>query len=126
MGDWSVEPWGNDEAADWYYAFWENCDFSMLINEINNFDVHEERFDSVRAACYLLETIGIVYIWPSDYIDDLEPILIKAINILKNMINPPDENWGFLDMWGNDDSVIEEVKRQISVLENRLVSCTTA
>lgn len=120
MGDWSREPWGNDEAADWFHVFWKNSDFSLLINEIENFSPEEERYDSVRAACYLLQTIGIVYVWPVRHMDILKDLLIKSISILTNMLNPPNENWGFLDMWGNDPEVIKAVESQIEILRVRL------
>lgn len=120
MGDWNVQPWANDEAADWFHSFWENHDFAVLIDEINDFDPNEERYDSVRAASYLLQTLGIAYVWPSAHQEALKPLLVKAISILSNMINPPDESWGFLDMWGHSPSVIESVRMQIEALEARL------
>lgn len=120
MGDWSKEPWGNDEAADWFGLFWKNSDFSLLINEIDNFSPKEERYDSVRSACYLLEVLGIVYVWPSQHMDILKKLLSKAISILENMITPPTDDWGFLDMWGSDPEIIKAVELQIEVLRTRL------
>lgn len=120
MGDWSSEPWGNDEAADWFHMFWKNSDFSLLINEIENFSPEDERYDSVRAASYLLQTIGIVYIWPVRHMDILKDLLIKSISILENMLNPPNEDWGFLDMWGGDIEVIRSVESQIVMLKKCL------
>jgi hypothetical protein len=120
MGDWNVQPWANDEAVEWFYNFWKEHDFSVLINEIKYFDRREERYDSVRAASYLLQNLGVAYVWPSVHLKDLRPLLVQAISILSNMINPPDDSWRFLDMWGNSAEMIESVKRQIAVLETRL------
>lgn len=120
MGDWSKEPWGNDEAADWYHKFWKQSDFTFLINEIKNFSPEEERYDSIRAACYILQTIGITHVWPTRHHDILKELLNKSITILENMINPPNETWGFLDMWGNDPGVTEAVESQIKILKIRL------
>jgi hypothetical protein len=35
------------------------------------------------------------------------------------MIEPPSDDWGFLDMWGNDPLVIASVRRQIEELKKR-------
>jgi hypothetical protein len=53
MGTWNYNPWENDEAADWFQEFWKQQNFAVLINEINQFDPTEERYDAFRAACYL-------------------------------------------------------------------------
>jgi hypothetical protein len=120
MGDWNAQPPGNDEAADWFQRFWKKSDFSILVDEIRNFDEREERYDSVRAASYLLQTLGIVYVWPAEHREELKPLLREAISILTKMIDPPNGDWGFLDMWGNSADVIEAVKEQIIALRVRL------
>ena len=119
MGDWGAEPWDNDEAADWFHRFWK-CGFSILIDEIKNFDPRLERYDSVRAAAYLLQTLGIAYVWPSEHHTVLKPLLNDAISILTNMINPPSDDWGFLDMCSNNPDVIKSVENQIDALRKRL------
>ena len=120
MGDWNTQPWANDEAADWFHRFWQQPDFSLLINEIRNFDPRAERYDSVRAASYLLQTLGIAYVWPVQHGDLLKPLLQEAITILSHMTDPPDDDWGFLDMWGNDPDIIQAVESQINALTLRL------
>ena len=120
MGDWGKEPWETDEAADWFHKFWREKDFTVLIEEIETFDACEERYESVRAACYLLQVLGIVYVWPVQYLDKLKPLLKQAISILSNMIDPPDETWAFLDLWGDDPGAVQAVRRQIDELTMRL------
>jgi hypothetical protein len=120
MGDWSAEPWGCDEAADWFHHIWKGCDFSILTGEIMNFDPLQERYDSVRAACYLLQTLGIVYVWPARHGSELKPLLEKSIAILTNMIAPPSDDWGYLEMCGNDPAIIPAVESQIIALRTRL------
>ena len=120
MGDWSAQAWGTDEAADWFQRFWRQPDFSVLIDEIRHFVPRDERYDAVRAASYLLQTLGIVYVWPVQHSDVLRPLLQEAIGILSNMIDPPNDDWGFLDMWGNDPGVIAAVSSQIDALRLRL------
>ena len=119
MGDWGAEPWDNDEAADWFHRFWKRG-FATLIDEIRNFDPRRQRYDSVRAAAYLLQTLGIAYVWPSEHLAELKPLLTNAIAILTNMIDPPSDDWGFLDMSANNPDVIKSVENQIDVLRGRL------
>ncbi|WP_321850630.1 hypothetical protein [Pseudomonas paraveronii] len=117
MGAWNFKPWENDEAADWFQQFWKQQDFSVLINEIYQFDPLEERYDAFRAACYLLQTLGNAYIWPTTYLEELKPLIEKALSILTKMITPPSADWGFLDMWGNSPDVIAAVEEQIYALK---------
>ena len=35
------------------------------------------------------------------------------MTILENMINPPNNDWEFLDIWDNDPEIISEVENQI-------------
>ena len=115
MGDWSKEPWGNDEASDWFAKFWKNNDLNLVIDEVINFDPIDEKFDSIRAACYVLTCFGHVYTWPSTVLDHRVEILSKAISILEKMIDLEDE-WGFLDMWGHDLEIIGLEQIQIKTL----------
>lgn len=121
MGDWSFEPWGTDEAADWFTSYWEaGGGINFVINEIHTFSPEKENYESVRAACVVLECFGSVYAWPFTNLDEREPTLKKAITILKNMLNPPDETWAFLDLWSHNKAVIDNVKAQITALENHV------
>ena|SRR3974390_175731 len=124
MGDCGPQPWENDEAADWFHRFWKGG-FSVLIGEIRNFDPRRERYDEVRAAAHLLQSLGIAYLWPSEHGAELKPLLNEAISILTKMINPPSDEWGFLDMWSNDPDVIKSVENQIDGLKGRLSQLVT-
>ena len=118
MGDWGARPWENDEAADWFHRFWTKG-FSVLIDEIRNFDAREEGYDSFRAASYVLQTMGNPYIWPAAHGSILKELLDRSISVLENMVNPPNEDWGFLEMWGHDPKVTESVRHQIRELQTR-------
>jgi hypothetical protein len=120
MGGWSFKPWGNDDAADWFQRFWKSKDVALVVDEVERFDAKAERYDQLRAAAYLLETLGNPYIWPATQQAALKPLLTRTIEILSHMIDPPDADWGFLDMWGNDPGVIEAVREQIAALQARL------
>ena len=117
MGDWSKEPWGNDEAADWFGRYWSGGGIDLVINDIDNFSPKSELYDSIRAACLVLECFGSAYAWPFDRLDERKKVLGQAIDILENMIEPPNDEWGFLDMWGEDPDVVESVKKQIAKLK---------
>jgi len=39
------------------------------------------------------------------------------LTILENMINPPNSDWEFLDIWDNDPTIISEVEKQIIELK---------
>ena len=119
MGGWGSRPWQNDEAADWFHEFWKPRDIAFLINEINNFDEKQERYDSFRAASYVLQAFGSPYMWPAQHREILKELLDKSIDVLEKMINPPSDDWGFLDMWGNNQEVIDSVRDQINQLKLR-------
>ena|SRR5215471_15954093 len=93
MGDWGVQPWDNDEAADWFHRFWTKG-FSVLIDEIRNFDAKEEGYDSFRAASYVLQTMGNPYIWPSEHHAVLKELLDKSISVLQSMIDSAQRGLG--------------------------------
>jgi hypothetical protein len=87
VGDWGAEPWANDEAADWFHRFWTKSDFALLINEINNFDERDERdekYDSLKAAGHVLQTMGNPYIWPAQHLAVLKDLLDTSIRLLEN------------------------------------------
>lgn len=118
MGDWGPRAWENDEAADWFQEFWKDG-WALVQKEIEEFDPTEEQYDSLRAAAYVLAAFGGSYLAPVAYLDKLRGWLVKTQEILGNMIDPPSEEWGFLDMWGNDPDVVTSVKDQIEALRTR-------
>jgi hypothetical protein len=119
MGDWGSRPWENDEAADWFHIFWKQCDISVLVDEINNFDEKQERYESFRAASYVLQAFGNPYMWPEQHKEILNDLLDKSIDVLEKMINPPNDDWGFLDIWGNSQKILDSVRDQINQLRIR-------
>ena len=117
MGDWSKEPWGNDEAADWFGRYWNGGGIDLVIRDITDFSPESELYDSIRAACLVLECFGSAYAWPVERLEEREDVLRRAIEILENMLSVPSAEWGFLDMWANDPGVIDSVRKQIDKLE---------
>ena len=120
MGDWNKEPWGNDEAADWFFKYWNGGGIDLVISDIKNFSPKDENYDSIRAACLVLECFGCAYAWPCVRSLVGQRSISQAINILTNMISISNEVWGFLDMWNDDVDVIRSVQSQIARLKNYL------
>ena len=99
MGDWGYKVYENDEAADWFASFWESKDFDLLAQEVEQFDPSEENYDTI---------------------DRLYPTIQATLVILQNMLTPPNDTWGFLDMWGEDPGIVREVEQQIRDLQELL------
>ncbi|WP_448953466.1 hypothetical protein [Labrys neptuniae] len=121
MGAWDFSPWGNDDAAGWYSRFLRGCDFVMLKREFEEFSEKDEsKYDKIRAACYMLQCIGNPYIIPKTEEIEVKDLIEQGIRILSNMIDPPDQNWTYLDMWGGDEEVRSSIGEQIKTLKIRL------
>lgn len=118
MGDWSFEPYGTDESADWFARFWRSKDVTLVIEEIDHFDPRQERFEQLRAAAYVLAAFGDPFMWPSAHADELVRLLQRAVSLLTTMIAPEDP-WGFFDAWGGEQ-VRPAVAAQIAALQARL------
>lgn len=116
MGTWDVQPWDNDDAADWFSEFFEGIDFDSRIESAFE---HEDSYDQVRAACYILQVLGRVYVWPGD-IDKLGSHLDRGIRHLKTMVDVDHEACQELqEMWGADSGIFASIKAQLAELEIR-------
>ena len=120
MGDWSKEAWGTDEAADWFGRYWNGGGMAWVLQTLHDFQPETEQYESVRAACMVLGCFGSAYAWPSVHLEERMPALQQAITLLTQMLNPPDDAWGFLDMWNHDEAVVKSVERQIALLNQHI------
>lgn len=64
----------------------------------------------------MLHTFGFVHVWPSEFLRDLKDRLQRTLSILENMLAPPNEDWGFLDMWDANPAVVASVRDQMDAL----------
>ncbi len=72
MGMWALEPWDNDQAADWFGDFMDKTRFRQAWLEGINADPVDGA-EVVRAAASLFVMLGRVYVWPIQaYDEDLE------------------------------------------------------
>jgi hypothetical protein len=114
MGAWGTEPWDNDGAADWLGDLFGELNVPAIADALELDDDHE----TVRAACYVLQSLGRVYVWPAAHLKDLKPLLKKGIERLERMIDPSSTD-DFLELWDSDPDVIKSVQWQIAELRNR-------
>lgn len=113
MGVWGSAPWDSDTAADWFSEFFEGVDVAQRIGDALQYD---DDYDKIRAACYLLATLGRTYVWPGD-LDRLDELLEQGIELLTEMLEPDSE---FLELWEDEPEVIEAVRAELAELEDRL------
>ncbi len=115
MGAWGVEPWDNDAAADWFGDMFADLKIEMIREAFKYYDAYGE----IRAACYVLQALGHVYVWPHVHFDALKELLDRGIELLTNMLNPPGPEWDFLELWDHDAEVIASVQKQLDELQAR-------
>lgn len=117
MGAWGSSPWDSDGAADWFTEFFEGIDVDSRIEAALEYD---DEYDQIRAACYMLNTIGRIYVWPGD-LEKLEEHLERGIKLLTAMLKPDSE---FRELYEEDDEVIEAVGQELEDLKERLAENT--
>ena len=120
MGDWSKEAWGTDEAADWFGRYWNGGGIPLVLKTIHEFEPEAEQYEAVRAAYMVLGCFGSAYAWPSAHLEERLSALLQAIMLLTHMLNPPDDAWGFLNLWNHDEAVVKSVAQQIAVLNQHI------
>ena len=121
MGAWGYKFYENDEAADWLHKFWNTKSFDLLVKEVEQFDPRNENYDTIRAIAHILICFGSPYTCPEDFLDQRSIIIKRVLTILENMINPPNSDWEFLDIWDNDPTIISEVENQIIELKKNCI-----
>lgn len=118
MGAWGASPWDSDGAADWFTEFFEDIDVDARIAAAL---VYDDEYDQIRAACYMLNTIGRIYVWPGD-LEKLEELLGRGIELLAAMLESDSE---FRELYEEDDAVIEAVEKELADLKERLADNTS-
>ncbi len=118
MGAWGTEPWDNDEAADWFNEFFEGIDVNARIRE--TFREFDDNQDRIRAACFILGTLGRVYVWPGD-LDELKQLLDRGTELLSRMLSPLEGDEDFVAAWTGEDrpAVVASIQEQIAQLKAR-------
>ena len=81
MGMWAFEPWGNDEAADWFGDFMDGTQLRKEWLKGINADPVESP-GVVRAAAALFVMLGRVYVWPIKTFDEDLELTIASLSAL--------------------------------------------
>ncbi|WP_334123396.1 MULTISPECIES: hypothetical protein [Glutamicibacter] len=113
MGTWGTNPWDSDDAADWFAEFFDGIDVDARITAAFE---DEDEYDQIRAACYLLNVLGRVYVWPGD-LSTLDSLLERGIELLTAMLEEDSE---FRELWDDDEEVLATVEQELADLKERL------
>jgi hypothetical protein len=108
MGAWGTAAWENDGAADWFGETFDATGLARHVEETLNGDPEDDH-QEIRAAAYLLATLGRVFIWP---VDDLDRHLALAISKLEAIRE--------MDIYQEAPSFVEAIDAEIGVLRSRL------
>ncbi len=81
MGMWAFEPWGNDEAADWFGDFMDRTQLRKEWLKGISADPVESP-GVVRAAAALFVMLGRVYVWPIKTFDQDLELAIASLSAL--------------------------------------------
>jgi hypothetical protein len=118
MGAWGREAWNNDLAADWFHDFFKgvnaNARIARAFKDQNDLCV-------IRAACFILGSLGRVYVWPGD-LDGLGELLDQGIALLTRMAKPTADDLDdddFLEYWDDDPEFRKGVRAQLAELRKR-------
>jgi hypothetical protein len=108
MGAWGTAAWENDGAADWFGDTFDATGLAKHVEETLNRDSMDDH-EEIRAAAYVLVSLGHVYIWP---VQDLERHLALAISKLEAIRE--------LEIYQKAPEFVEAIGREIEVLRSRL------
>jgi hypothetical protein len=118
MGAWGIQPWEDDQAADWFHRFFKgvnaNARIRSAFRDRNNLPL-------IRAACFLLGTLGRPYVWPGDR-KELRQLLEQGEALLTRMARPSAEDRqdnDFLEYWDDDPDFLKAVRAQAAELRKR-------
>lgn len=101
---------------------WNGGGIPLVLKTIHGFEPETEQYEAVRAAwawCWAV-LVRHMHGRVHTHLEERLPALLQAITLLTQMINPPDDAWGFLDMWNHDEAVVKSVEQQIAVLNQHI------
>ena len=108
MGAWGTAAWENDGADDWFSDTFDATGLARRVEETLNGDPEDEH-EEIRAAAYLLVTLGRVYIWP---VEDLERHLALAASKLEAIRE--------LEIYQEVPEFVAAIDAEIAALRSRL------
>jgi hypothetical protein len=105
MGAWGTAAWDNDLAADWFGNLFDKTKLARHVEKALDYSDLEEYAAEIRAAAWVLATLGRVYVWP---VSDLERHLKLAIAKMEAIRELPDYEG------------VPEIDEEIAALRSRL------
>jgi hypothetical protein len=108
MGAWGTTAWDNDGAADWFGDMFDTTGLAKYVRETLQRDV-EEYHEDVRAAAYLVISLGRVYIWPIDELDNDLALAIAKLEAIKA-----------LEIYQEVPEFVTAIDEEIALLKSRL------
>jgi len=86
MGTWGIEPWDNDEAADWFQALFQVTKLGERVEECLQRPLTGNMAE-IRAAAYVVLALGRAYIWPLESLDRCLPMAIARLQEIETLIS---------------------------------------
>ena len=108
MGAWGEAAWENDGAADWFADTFEATDLAQHVEVTLNGDPEDDH-QEIRAAAYVLVSLGRNFIWP---VEDLDRHLALAITKLEAIRE--------MDIYQEAPGFVEAINSEIDALRSRL------
>ena len=84
MGTWGMSPWENDAAAAWFGHVMENSGLPLMVEAALALDA-EEYHEDIRAAAYVLLSLGRPFIWPIEKLDEHLKLAIQKLRQIAAM-----------------------------------------
>lgn len=110
MGSWSYGPIDNDTAADW---LGDTMDKSKLPKRIENGLKSRKYPNKVRAAAFLLEKVGYVYMYDVRLLDKHLKLAVERLGEILD-----DGDW--IATWSRSGEIKKSLRKQISTLTKRI------
>lgn len=110
MGTWGKRPWDNDIAADWFGNMMDTTGLAKYVEKTLRQELDDDNpefaADEIRAAVTILITLGHIYIWPNDMLEDHLKLAISRMEEILSL--------------ENSIGIQEELQAEISILKARL------
>ncbi len=111
MGAWDEHPaMGNDTAADWYSDVLAGT-IQSIDGALCAFNLNDNRsIEEARAAIWLLQKLGLPYVYEPDLLD-------KNIKQAKQIIRKLLKSKTYIESWTNKKEIEDSLQKQLDELE---------
>ena len=113
MGAWGVEPWDNDDAADFFGDLWDD---TPIVDRVLA-GLASGGSSVVVGAAWLLVSIGRVYVWPVERLDESLESAVAALDVI--LVGEDEDE--YLLAWQHEPTVLARVREYRDELASRLL-----